>query len=119
MNFRVLIIALMLLALPAFAADVDGKWTGTMATPGGDVPVSLTFKAEGATLTGSTSGPDGAEIKIADGKVDGNNISFTITFDFGGMPILISYKGVLTGNEIKFMLDVFGMPLELTVKKAA
>ena len=37
-----------LLASAAFAAEVDGKWTGTMATPNGDVPVSFTFQADGA-----------------------------------------------------------------------
>lgn len=108
----------MLLASAAFAADVDGKWTGTMATPNGDVPVAFTFKADGAKLNGSTMGPDGAEIKIADGKVDGSNISFSVTFDFGGMPFTMNYKGAVAKSEIKFTIDIFGMPVELTVKKA-
>ena len=115
---RLLTLAL-LLASSVFAADVDGKWTGTMATPNGDVPVAFTFKADGAKLNGSTAGPDGGEVKIADGKVDGNNISFTITFDFGGMPFTLNYKGAVTKDEIKFMIDIFGMPAELTVKRTA
>ena len=113
---RLLIIAL-LLASSVFAADVDGKWAGNMSTPMGDIPVAFTFKADGATLNGTTAGPDGADVKIAEGKVDGNNISFTITFDFGGMPLVLSYKGVVTKDEIKFAIDVMGMPMELTVKK--
>jgi len=110
---------LFILAVSAFAADVDGKWTGTMATPMGDVPVGFTFKADGATLTGSTSGPDGGEVKIAGGKVDGSKISFSVTFDFGGMPFTMNYAGVVSANEIKFTIDIFGMPVELTVKKSA
>ncbi len=43
------------------AHDVDGKWAGSLSTPGGDNPVTFTFKADGAKLTGTTSGPDGAE----------------------------------------------------------
>jgi hypothetical protein len=109
----------MLLAGAAFAADVDGKWTGTMSTPMGDVPVAFTFQANGATLNGSTTGPDGMEIKIADGKVDGSNISFSITFDFGGMPFKLDYKGVVAKDQIKFTIDVAGMPLDLVVKKAS
>ncbi len=112
-----LLITALLLVSSAFAADVDGKWAGSMSTPMGDVPVAFTFKADGATLNGTTAGPDGGDVKIADGKVDGNNISFTITFDFGGMPIVLSYKGVVTKDEIKFAIDVMGMPMELTVKK--
>ena len=113
-----LALGLALMTASAFAADVDGKWTGTMNTPMGDVPVAFTFKADGATLNGSTSGPDGMEVKIAEGKVAGSNVSFSVTFDFGGMPLTMNYKGVMASNEIKFTIDVFGMPLELTVKKS-
>ncbi|MGH9648549.1 MAG: hypothetical protein ACRD4E_17225 [Bryobacteraceae bacterium] len=118
MKFFSIAAGLLLTCVSMFAHDVDGKWTGTISTPGGDNPVAFTFKADGATLTGTTSGPDGAEVKIVDGKIDGNNLSFTVTFDFQGMPLMISYKGVLAGTEIKFTLDVFGMPMNLSVKKS-
>jgi hypothetical protein len=111
-------LALFLIAVPAFAADVDGNWEGTVSTPGGDFPANFTFKADGAKLTGSTAGFDGAPVQIMDGKVDGKNISFTVTFDFGGMPFPISYKGVVSANEIKITADAAGMPLEFVLKKA-
>ena len=119
MRFRTIAIGFLLLTASCFAADVDGKWTGVFATPNGDAPVAFTFKAEGATLTGSTTGPDGTEVKIANGKVDGNNISFSVTFDFGGMPFTMNYTGVVAKDQIQFKLDIFGMPLEVTVKKAS
>jgi hypothetical protein len=34
----------------AFAADVDGKWAGSVTTPNGDFPQAFTFKADGAKL---------------------------------------------------------------------
>lgn len=108
---------LLLLAASAFAADVDGKWSGSMSTPMGDIPVGFTFKADGATLTGSTLGPDGNAVQIKDGKVDGANISFSITFDFGGMPFTLTYKGVVSADTIKFNIDAAGMPMDLTVRK--
>ncbi len=109
--------ALLLLAISAFAADVDGKWSGTMATPMGDIPVGFTLKADGAMLTGSTMGPDGSAIPIKEGKIDGDNISFSITFDFGGMPFTLMYKGVVSGDSIRFTGDAGGMPFELIVKR--
>jgi hypothetical protein len=118
MKFYAALAGLLLLTVSAFAADVDGKWAGTMTTPMGDIPVGFTLKADGANLTGSTMGPDGADVAIKDGKVDGANISFTVTFDFGGMPFMLSYKGVVSADSIKFNIDVAGMPFELTVKKA-
>ena len=107
----------LLLAVSAFAADIDGKWTGTISTPNGDFPQTFTFKADGAKLTGSLEFMPGMEIPIADGKVDGNNISFTVTLDFG-MPFKLTYTGVVSGNELKVKGDAAGMPFEFVLKKA-
>jgi hypothetical protein len=41
-----------------------------------------------------------------------------VTFDFGGMSIDLSYKGVVSASEIKFTGEFAGMPFEFTVKKA-
>ena len=118
MRFLIATAAFLLVSGLAAAADVDGRWTGTFTTPNGEIPVAFNFKADNATLNGSTMGPDGAEIKIANGKVDGDNIAFTVTFDFGGMPFTLNYKGVVAKNEIKFTIDVMGMPVDLLVKRA-
>jgi hypothetical protein len=112
-----LILGLLLLAAPVFAADVDGKWTGTMSTPGGDFPVSFVFKADGAKLTGTMIGMDGMELPIVNGKIDGDKISYTVNIDFGGMMLELNYKGVVTASDIKLDLSVFDMPFELVVKK--
>jgi hypothetical protein len=118
MRIRALVLAMQLCATPAFAAEVDGTWSGTVNTPNGDVPVGFTFKADGAKLTGTTTGPDGMEVAIKDGKVDGNNISFAVALDFGGMPFELTYKGVVSPTEIKLTIDFGGMPFEITVQKA-
>jgi len=117
MKFSVIAIAVLLFAVPVFAADIDGKWSGSLTTPGGDFEVGFTLKADGAKLTGTTTGPDGTEIQIKDGKIDGANVSFTVTIDFGGMPFTIPYKGVLAGDQIKMTADMLGMPMEFVVKK--
>jgi hypothetical protein len=118
MKYRSIVMGLLVTAALSFAADVDGEWTGTMNTPNGDVPVSFTFKADGATLNGSTSGPDGGKIKIDPGKIDGDKISFTVSSDFGGMPLTMNYSGAVAKDQIKFTIDIFGMRFDLTVKRA-
>jgi hypothetical protein len=105
-----LVLGFVLLAVPAFAADVDGQWTGSVETPMGSIPVGFTFKADGATLTGTSLGPDGAQIPIKNGKVDGAKISFSVEIDFGGMAIVLDYSGVVSPAEIKFTGDFMGMP---------
>ncbi len=117
MRFRLLLTTLFLLAVSAFAADVDGKWTGTISTPNGDFPQTFNFKAEGAALSGSLEFMPGMAIPIADGKVDGNNISFSVTLDFG-MPLKLTYTGVVAGTELKVKGDAGGMPFEFVLKKA-
>ena len=119
MKIRVLALGILLLAMPAFADDVDGKWTGTMATPNGEFPISFVFKADGAKLTGAMIGMDGAEIPIANGTIEGKNISYTVSLDFGGMKLEFAYKGVVSPTEIKLSGVVFDMPFELVVKKAS
>ena len=117
--FSVLALCLFLVsAAPASAADVDGKWSGSIDAPNGPVNIAFTFKADAATLTGSTTGPDGMEVALKEGKIDGNNLSFKVTLDFGGMPLELSYKGVMNGKDMKLTIDFMGMPIDVNVKKA-
>ena len=117
MKFLSVVLIMLVLGVTAYAADVDGKWTGSISGPQGDIPIAFTFKADGSTLTGSTTGIDGSEVAIKEGKVDGNAISFTVTFDFGGMPFLLSYKGVVSSSQIKMSGDAAGMPFEFVLSK--
>ena len=118
MKLRAVVLGLILCAVSVFADAVDGKWSGSVSTPGGDFPVAFTFKADGATLTGTMAGMDGMDIKIADGKINGANISFSVTLDFGGTPFKLDYKGVVAPDQIKLSADAAGMPIEFVVKKA-
>ena len=112
------VLVLLVIGVTAYAADVDGTWSGTIQTPMGDLPVSFTFKADGAKLTGTTTGFDGSQVPIMDGKVDGNTVTYSVTFDFGGMPLMLSYKGVIAGDQMKVSGDALGMPFEFELKKS-
>ena len=116
MKYFAFAVALLLIAGIALAADVDGKWTGTI--PGMDIPVAYTFKADGATLSGTASGPNDTTIPIKNGKIDGNNISFSVTFDFGGQEMKIDYKGVVSADQIKLSFDMMGQTTEIPLKKS-
>ncbi len=84
----------------ARAADVTGNWTAEMTTPDGNsFQIAFTFKQDGNALTGTVQGPQGDAIDISNGKVDGNKISFDVSFN----GITISHEGTVneTGDEIE------------------
>jgi hypothetical protein len=119
---------LLAFAFAALAANVDGKWVYEQQGRGGNpTQVTLTLKAEGSTLTGSTSRPgrDGNAMvtAIKDGKVDGNNISFKTTQQMGGNEITIDYTGVVSSDELKLKItrpgrDGNAMTTEVTAKRS-
>jgi hypothetical protein len=118
---RRLLIALALCTLvlgPARAADVDGKWTGSLDTPMGALPMEFNFKADGPALGGSMLGPDGGQIPIKNGKVDGNKISFNVSIDFGGMALDFAYTGTVSADTLEMSSDFMGMPFMFSLKKA-
>lgn len=98
------------LALPA--SGVDGKWTAQVPGFQGDTfELTFNFKAEGEKLTGSISTPMG-ENPISEGKISGNDISFLLVVGppDGERKFKITYKGKLSGDEIKFVQTFEGGP---------
>jgi hypothetical protein len=84
-----------------WAADVDGKWTAQVPGRGGQArETTFTFKAEGEKLTGTMSGMQG-DNPISDGKISGDEISFTVKVSFNGNDITLLFKGKVSGDEIK------------------
>jgi hypothetical protein len=84
-----------------WAADVDGKWTAQVPGRGGQTrETTFTFKAEGEKLTGTVSGMQG-DNPISDGKISGEDISFTLKLNFQGNEFTFLYKGKVSGDEIK------------------
>ena len=119
MKMRALVCGLLLaVALPAFAADVDGKWKGSIDMGGTPVEVNFTFKADGAKLTGTTTGPDGTVLVLKNGKVEGDKIAFTIEVDMQGNLLKFDYTGVVAADQIKLHTDFMGQPIDYAVKKA-
>jgi hypothetical protein len=114
-----LVLAFMLvLAIPARAADIAGKWTASFDTQIGVQNYTYTFKVDGAKLTGTAESQFG-KAEIAEGTVKDDEISFTENLDFEGNALRITYKGKIAGDEIKFTRNVADMVTEEFVAKRA
>jgi hypothetical protein len=92
-----ILVTVLALALTATAADptVEGSWTAAIPRPSGQVaPVTFVFAIAGSKLTGTVSTDSGMHASITDGKIKGDEISFTIEGTNG------NFKGKLVGDEI-------------------
>lgn len=120
MTKRTLILLCLALALAMVcsAADVTGKWTAQVPGREGQTrETTFEFKASGAALTGTMSGR-GEPAPIADGKVDGDKISFTVTREFGGNTMKWTFTGTISGDEIKMKREGGqGEPREFVAKR--
>jgi len=125
----VVTIALAFATFALYAADATGKWTFEQPGRGGGPgrPTTITLKQDGTKLTGSVPGmgrggdnpPPPTE--ITDGKVDGNNVSFTVKREFNGNTMVTKYEGTINGDEMKLKItrDTQNGPMtnEVTAKR--
>jgi len=114
MNKLRVAVLLVLAAAVALAADVTGKWTGQFSSPGGDMTITFNFKQTGTKLAGTVEGP-GGELEIQGGKVDGDKITFTVSFN----EMKIEHEGTVKGDEISLSVKMEGAdtPGPMTLKR--
>ena len=108
----------LVLAIPALAADIAGKWTASFDTQIGVQNYTYTFKVADGKLTGMAESQYG-KTEITEGTVKGDEISFVENLDFQGSPVKIVYKGKISGDEIKFTRNVADIADEEFVAKRA
>jgi len=125
-----------IMALPASATNFSGKWVIQVSGPsrGGPMPrITLILNQVGNEVEGaissridaSTGSP--ANVEILDGKVEGDTLTFYV-WTGRDRPVKAYYKGVLSGEEIKFTVTGGadgpgggarqGDPRQLTAKRA-
>jgi len=117
---RLLSIALLVvLSLTSLrAADPSGRWTATFATEVGEQQYTYEFVVKGTTLTGTAKGNLTGESQIAEGKIDGDKITFVENSSFMEMPLRFVYSGTMTSaDEIAFMRTLMDFAPEKLVAK--
>ncbi|HEU0119263.1 MAG TPA: hypothetical protein VFQ91_01975 [Bryobacteraceae bacterium] len=106
-------------AFAAAAADVTGKWIAQVPSRDGQMrEIVYTLKAAGTKLTGSMTGPQGAEVAISDGSVEGDKIAFSVKLEFNGNSIIRKYTGAVAGDEIKMKSQTQRGTQEFVAKRA-
>jgi hypothetical protein len=128
-SFTVFLATMFLLTFSAGAADISGKWIAQTSSPSGSSgeriftlkvagdkvtgtimnqqTVNATFEEAGKPkMTGKLTTQSGNPVEISDGKITGNDISFVTVSKMGEMEMKTTYKGTISGNEIKFTAEM-------------
>jgi hypothetical protein len=116
-----LLVLMAVFAMTASAADISGNWKGTADSGNGPIERTFTFKVDGTKLTGETESQMLGKSTITDGKIEGDNITFSITGNMQGNEMKLTYKGMVAGDQIKLKVDFGGggQTVEYTLKRVS
>ena len=106
------ICAMVLLALAsAWAADVTGKWIAHVPGSQGisESDITLVFRSDRDKLSGTLNNSlMPGDVAINEGRISGDDISFSLSRKFGENETKVVWKGKVSGDEIKFTREVQG-----------
>ncbi len=97
----------------AATASINGIWSGTLKTDdGNEYPLQYKFRVEGDKLTGTAKGPHG-DLPIIDGKVNGNDFSFSVTLE----KMYLEHSGKIYPDSISLNIESGDNKSHTTLKR--
>ena len=100
-----------LLALPSVAQDAAGRWNASIETPNGPFAFVFEFLVDAAgKLTGSMQNDFMGSTPITDGVINGNELSFKLTFAGPDGSMTINYEAIVNGDELAITSKFEGTP---------
>jgi hypothetical protein len=89
---------------PAKPADIIGAWDMTWEGPQGKIERTITFTQENNVIKVEEQSPLG-EAKGGEVKIEGNNVTWTITISTSQGELIVGYKGVIDGDKMTGEVD--------------
>lgn len=82
----------------AQAPSVAGEWAASMNTPGGPRPFGLVIKVDGEKLTGTVKRANG-DVPL-EGTIKGKDINFSYTISYNDNVLSLSFAGKVDGDNM-------------------
>ena len=95
------------MSVAALAADPNGNWKWTVEFNGQSFDSAAKIEVKDGKLTGTLTSPMG-EIPITDGTFKEGVVTFTLTRERDGNKFVIKYQGKLEGDAITGSIDFPG-----------
>jgi len=80
--------------------NVSGKWEISLESPMGSMQFTLELSQEGSSLSGKFISQFGTT-EFTGGKVSGNEIFFTMSINFGGESLDLTFSAVVEGDTMR------------------
>ena len=93
--------------------NAAGNWTLTINSPAGTMNSPLNIQVDKENVTGEIGSPSG-NVAITNGKLNGNELSFTYSINFHGQQMTISTKGKIEGNSINGSMETMGTSFDFS-----
>jgi hypothetical protein len=84
------------------AEDATGSWKAAIETPNGTQTQTFALKLDSGKVTGTVGSEMLGSLQIAEGRMEGDKISFSVSTDFG----VIRYAGTVSGDTMKLTIAV-------------
>jgi hypothetical protein len=84
--------------IPAQTKSVAGDWDASMNTPGGVRPFKLSFKVDGEKLSGTVARSNG-DVPLQ-GTIKGTEINFAYTITYNGHDLELIFGGKVDGDNM-------------------
>ena len=91
------------------SVNINGKWNMIADAGGMTIPVTVEFKQDGATVSGSMSSEHGSGT-LSDGKISGNKVIGTFKAELQGQPMDLQIEGIIEGDKMTGTLSGAGLP---------
>ncbi len=101
----------------AAVSVIAGKWHAEFETQIGKQVYDFTFNADGSGNATAEIAGNKAESVLSEGKLEGDQVSFTEALKLGDRELVIKYSGTLTGYEMKLVRAVGDVAKEDVVAK--
>jgi len=82
------------------AQGAVGKWNATIEGPQGAFSMLFEFAVDGNNLTGSMSNDFMGSTPISDGAINGDDLTFKLSFETPNGAMTINYKAKVNGDEM-------------------
>ncbi|MEO6187573.1 MAG: hypothetical protein ABIO82_05275 [Ginsengibacter sp.] len=109
-KIAILVLCVFLFVSVGAAQDISGHWTGKLQ----EYTVTYDFKADGNSLTGKDTHPDGSVSDISNGKIMAENIEFDVPIQGE----ITHVTGKLKGDVLTINFSIQGYDVSVDMKKS-